>query len=64
MNRWVASSLLNELVSRSSSGRGCARDRREVPPLREPTHSQERMRKAKASVRFGRNDRFVVGLKK
>jgi hypothetical protein len=39
---------------------GVLRDQREIPPLRGPTHSQERMRKEKASVCFGRNDRFVV----
>jgi hypothetical protein len=32
-------------------------DRREIPPLRRPTPSQERRRKAKASACFGRDDR-------
>jgi hypothetical protein len=32
-------------------------DRREVPPLREPTRSHRSEREEKASARFGRNDR-------
>jgi hypothetical protein len=31
------------------------------PPLREPTTSQERSYRAKASARFGRDDSFVMG---
>ena len=38
---------------------GYAIDRREIPPLREPTRSL-REREEKASARFGRNDTFLL----
>ena len=52
-----------EMIGVLKTGRGAAPvDRREVPPLREPTRSLRSEREEKASACFGRNDRIFSGV--
>src|SRR5215470_6593336 len=54
VSNWVAVSI-DSILSDCSELR---RNRREVSPLHEPTDSSEGIGKTKASVHFGRNDRY------